>query len=118
MGGERVEPHCPLNPRYRGLRITQECQVDAALHDQARIIWIERQGALQMMLALCKLPLHQRDAAHDAMALRVVLIDTHRPFDQFDRLLAEFRGSRLEFLAQRLANRTSLPSVCRREVRV
>jgi len=101
MGGERVEPHSPLDPRNGALRITQECQVDAALNDKARIIWIERQRAFQMVLAFGKLSLEQRDAAHDAMALRVVLIDTHRPFDHLDRLLEAFRGSSLEFFCQR-----------------
>jgi len=32
-GRERVDPHYPLDPRYRRNRITYAGQVDAALHD-------------------------------------------------------------------------------------
>src|ERR1700730_3056569 len=34
-----------------------------------------------MVFALGKLPLYQRNATHDTMALGVVLIDAHRAFD-------------------------------------
>jgi hypothetical protein len=68
------------------------------LRDEARIIWIKRHRAFQMVFALGKLPLYQRNATHDTMALGVVLIDAHRAFDglrlgsaQLDRQIAKLR---------------------------
>src|SRR6516225_3583867 len=43
---EWVEPHRAFDPRYGFPGITQEGEVDAALNDESRIIWIERKRAL------------------------------------------------------------------------
>jgi len=89
-----------------------------ARRDETQIIWIERQRAFQMVFAFGKLPLHQCNAAHDAMAFGVVLIDAHCSFDELYRLLQTLGRSRLEFSAHCLANRTGLPRICRREASI
>ena len=103
VGGERIEPHRPFDPRNSRLRITQKGEVNAALHDQTWIIGIKCQRTLQMVLALGILPLHERDTTHDSVALSVVRIDAHRSFEQFNDLLENFGSARPEFAAQRLA---------------
>jgi hypothetical protein len=54
MAGERIEPHRSFDPRYGSFRIAEERQVDATLHDQSRIIRIERKRTFQVVFALRK----------------------------------------------------------------
>ena len=108
----------PGHPRDGRLGIAPVRQVDATLHDQSRIVRIERQRALQVVVALRKLSLDQREAAQDAMALGIVLVDAHRLLDQLDHALLAFPRARHELVAQRLSNGTGFPRVGERETRI
>jgi hypothetical protein len=74
MGGERIEPHCPFDPRNSGFGLAQKSQVNTALHDKTRIIGIKRQRTFEMVFALGVLAFDECNAGHDAMTLSVVRI--------------------------------------------
>jgi hypothetical protein len=92
--------------------------IDAALHDEARIVGIERQRTIEMKLTLGEMPLHQRKAAHDAMALRIVLVETGGGFDQLIDLPVEFGRARPKLGGPRLTQRAGFPRPGRSETRI
>ena len=94
MGRERIESHRSFYPGDGCRRLAQEGEIDAALNDEARVIWIKLQCTFQMMFALGKLPLDQRNAAHHTMAFCVVFIDRHRAFNRLYHFSEKFRGTR------------------------
>src|SRR5580700_10558084 len=109
VAGEWIDPHRPFDPRYGRLRIAKEGQVDSALHDEARIVGIERQRSFQMVFALSEMPLHQRKAAHNAVTFRIVLVEMSRGFHKPIDFAEKLRGPGPKFVSPRLAKGAGLP---------
>ena len=116
-GRERIETHRAFDPRYCRHWITQVGQVDAALHDEARIIRILRYGAFQMVFALCEQTIKQGQAAHEAVTFGIALVEPRcglsqpRDFRKLGRRIAISKDSRLAEIA-------GLPSVGRSKARI
>src|SRR5271155_2810386 len=98
MSGQGVEPHRLLDPRDRRSSLARERQVDAPLYDESRIVWIQREGALQMMVALGEVRLHERNPAHDAVTLGVAFIQARCLVHQLSHLFLKFRSARTKFV--------------------
>ena len=117
MGRERIEAHRAFDPRYCRHRITQEGQVDAALHDEARIIRILRQGAFQMVFALCELAIKQGQAAHEAVTFSIALVESRCGLNQ-PRDFRKLRRRIAISIDSCVAERAGLPGVGRSETRI